>query len=106
MWPSVTFDVRPVNVTLYVNTFVDVSSVAVNVPLPVGLPARFAPISPAGVRLAVKCTIFDGGVGFVVSLPPQAASTTIAVMNENVRTRVCIGSLLNRWFERIANPHA
>ena len=46
--------------------------------LPAGLPASVAPISPAGVRLAEKLTIFDT-CGDVLSLPQAAAATAAAI---------------------------
>src|SRR5690348_16109535 len=81
MWPSVAGPVSPVNVKLYVNTFVDVSSVAVNVPLPVGLPTTDG--SFAGDNVAVKFTIFETG-GVVVESLPHAARATVAAASTSV----------------------
>lgn len=95
MWPLFTIDVSPLNVTLYVKTFVDVSSVAVNVPLPLGLPVS-APGSPAGVSDALNFTIFETG-GVDVS-EPQATAAAASAANESVSQRVCIGvSLGVNW---------
>jgi len=69
-----------VKVKLYVNTFVDVSSVAVNVPVPVGFPVTDG--SFAGDSVAVKFTIFETGA-VVLSLP-HAARATIAAASTKV----------------------
>jgi hypothetical protein len=87
MWPSVTLVVRPVKVTSYVKTFVDVSNVAVNVPDPLELVAGF---SPPGVRAALNVTIFETGAGWVESLP-HAASATVAAASTRVIAPFFIG---------------
>ena len=75
-------------VVFQVNTCVDVSSVAVNVPVPVGLPVTLG--SFAGESAAVKFTIFDTGGGLVESSDPHAAATTIVAKIESEIPRFSI----------------
>jgi hypothetical protein len=75
-------------VKLYVNTFVDVSSVAVKVPLPVGFPVTDG--SLPGTNVAVKFTIFETG-GVVVESLPHAARATIAAASTRVVLPFIIG---------------
>jgi hypothetical protein len=75
-----TFDVRPENTTFHVKRFVDVSRLAVIVPLPVGFPVTDG--SAAGVSVAEKFTIFEAG-GDVESLP-QAAKAMAAAASTRV----------------------
>jgi len=86
--PRLAFAVRPVKVVFQVNTCVDVSSVAVNVPVPVGLPVTLG--SFAGESAAVKFTIFDTGGGLVESSDPHAAATTIVAKIESEIPRFSI----------------
>jgi hypothetical protein len=99
MWPLLIVDVRPENWPLHVNRLVVVSSVAVNVPLPVGFPFS-GPGSPAGVIVAEKFTIFDEIVSVVVPVFPLLVAVIVAFPGATPVTRpvgdtVAIASLLD-----------
>src|SRR5215831_14273856 len=92
MWPLFTFDVRPLKLPVYVNTFVAVSSVAVNVPVPVGLP-KSPGGSPDGESATWKWTTVDFGGVVVLSLPHAMRIAKVESVR-TARTRFCMVVLL------------
>ena len=65
---------------------VAVSSVAVNVPVPVDV---LGEVSPAAFMVALNVTMVDAGV--VVVLLPQAAAITVTTATKNAIERRCMG---------------
>src|SRR4051812_47586765 len=91
MWPSGTFDVSPLYVTSYVKTFVNVSSVAGEGPVPVGETTGLAWTSAAAFIVALKVTILDTGCTTGLSEPQATMTIAVAVTKSSVLARCSMG---------------